>query len=267
MTVQQHDEMIARIERAENDAFVALYEAAAETCGTGWYDIDGIRGVWSTRDDDPGYSCVINLADAPDPAATLEQIEREARAAGVTVLGIDGSPDVSARIGDVRIRELGYMPDYQECMWGTQISTVESVQMDDRLRIETVGGDQRDAFARILNLGYNLPAEHVRGQIFASTLGLPGWTHYLVSFDGTPGAASVLYTTAGVADLFVATTVPEFRGRGAQTALIRQRLHDGLAAGCDIATSQTVVDNASPRNMARHGFQPLYHRWIYGKVL
>lgn len=259
--------MTARIERAENDAFVSLYRAAAASCGTGWYDIDGIQVVWSPRDDDPGFSCVINLADAPDPGTTLEQIEVAARAAGAIVLGIDGSPEVNERIGDARIRELGFAPDYQECMWGTIIGDVEPPRNDDSVRIDTVSASEHDEFARVLNVGYDLPADHVRGYVFASTIGLPGWTHYLVSFDGTPGSASVLYTSNGVADLFVATTMPEYRGRGAQTALIRRRLLDGLAAGCDIATSQTVVDNASPRNMARHGFQPLYYRWIYGKPL
>jgi hypothetical protein len=263
----QHDEMTARIECAENDAFVALYRAAASTCGTGWYDIDGIRGVWSPRDDDPGYSCVINLVDAADPSATLAQVEQAARAAGAVVIGIDGSPEVNERIGAERIRALGFTADYQERMWGMAIGAVEPPPASDRLTIDRVAASERETFARVLNVGYDLPPDHVRGYIFASTLGLPGWTHYLVSFDGTPGSASVLYTTEGVADLFVATTVPEYRGRGAQTALIRQRLLDGLAAGCDIATSQTVIDNASPRNMARHGFQTLYDRWIYGKPL
>lgn len=263
----QHHELTSRIERAENDAFVTLYRAAAETCGTGWHEVNGIRVVWSPRDEDPGFSCVINLAEATDPASTLTEIEQVARGAGATVLGIDGSPEVTKRIGEDRVREFGFIPDSQECMWGMTIGEVEPPKVDESLRIDTVDDRQRDEFARVLNIGYHLPPDHVRGHIFASTMGMPGWTHYLVSFDGTPGSASVLYTTDGVADLFVATTMPEYRGRGAQTSLIRRRLLDSLSAGCDIATSQTVVDNSSPRNMQRHGFQPLYYRWIYGKSL
>lgn len=260
-------ELIARIERAENDAFVTLYQHAGAELGVGWYDIDGIRGVWSSRDDDPGYSCVINLDDAPDPAAALAAIEAHARAAGAPVLGIDGSPQVVAAVGEETLARLGYEADYEEHMWGLRIGAVPPLEEQPHLRIHRVGPEDRETFARVLNVGYELPEAHVRGHIFASTIGKPGWTCYLVEIDGVPGAASVLYVTERVAQLFVATTMPAHRGRGAQTALIRMRLQDAVAAGCDLATSQTVVDNASPRNMLRHGFEILYTRWIYGKEL
>ena len=61
--------------------------------------------------------------------------------------------------------------------------------------------------------------------------------------------------------------MPMYRRRGAQTALIQARLLDAIEAGCDLATAQSVVTNASPRNFARRGFQPVYRRWIYGKHL
>jgi hypothetical protein len=61
--------------------------------------------------------------------------------------------------------------------------------------------------------------------------------------------------------------MPDFRGRGGQGALIRQRLRDALDAGADLATAQTGTENASPRNMERRGFELLYTRWIYAKRL
>jgi hypothetical protein len=260
-------EMVARIERAENDAFLTLYRAAADAYGTGWCEVDGIYAVWSPRDDDPGYSCVLNLAGAADPRATLARIEERARTGGATVLGIDGSPAVLARIADAELQELGYVQDWPEAMQGRVIAPDDDFAPDARVRIERAGPPDRDIFARVLNVGYDLPADAVRGHVYASTIDQPGWYHYLVSFDGEPGSASVLYITERVAQLFVATTMPVYRGRGAQTALIRRRLADAQAAGCDLATSQTVTDNASPRNMARHDFQELYVRWIYGKAL
>lgn len=260
-------ELIARIERAENDAFVTLYQHAGEELGVGWYDIDGIRGVWSSRDDDPGYSCVINLDDAPDPTVALERIEAHARAAGAPVLGIDGSPKVIDAVGVETLARLGYEADYEEHMWGLRIGEAPAGEEQPHLRVHRAAPEDRETFARVLNVGYELPEAHVRGHIFASTIGKPGWTCYLTEIDGTLGAASVLYVTEGVAQFFVATTMPAHRGRGAQTALIRARMHDAIAAGCDLATSQTVVDNASPRNMQRHGFAILYTRWIYGKEL
>jgi hypothetical protein len=259
--------MVARIERAENDAFLSLYRAAAATCDTGWANIDDVWTVWSPHDDDPGFSCTLNLGEASQPTETLRKIEDHARDNGATVLGIDAPPSLTERLPDEAIAELGFAGDYQECIWGRRISGAESFPdaADPRLRLATA--DDRETFARVLNVGYEVDEDSVRGRIFASTIGLPGWSHYLVDYDGEPGSASVLYVTEGVAQLFVATTIPAFRGRGGQRALIQRRLADGQAAGCDLATSQTVIDNASPRNMARQGFQELHLRWIYGKAL
>lgn len=261
------DEVIARVERAENDAFVTLYKAAAETCGTGWHEADGVWTVWSPHDDDPGYSCVMNLADASDPKEALARIEPVAKAAGATVLGIDVPPALAALLSEAELTEFGFVADYQEHFWARPIDERESFPAASDPRITLATSDDSETFARVLNIGYEVAEDSVRGKIFASTIGLPGWYHYLVRFDGEPGSASVLYVADDVAQLFVATTMPVFRGRGAQTSLIQRRLADAQAAGCDLATSQTVIDNASPRNMARHNFESLHSRWIYGKAL
>lgn len=266
---QRMERTIGRIETAETDAFITLYRHAAERCGTGWHEVAGIQTVWSPHDDDPGYSCIINLADASDPAAVIVATEQAARAAGACVLGVDGSPAVSDLVGDALLLEHGFEHDIQECMWGREINSDETIDTSTPpgVSIERVTVSDAEVFARTLNVGYDLDEDAIRGHVFAAAIGKPGWTHYLALFDGRPGAASVLYVSGDVADLFVATTMPPFRGRGAQSTLIRWRLADGQAANCTLATSQTVIDNASPRNMARHGFEPLYYRWIWGKSL
>jgi kynureninase len=118
-----------------------------------------------------------------------------------------------------------------------------------------------------LNAGWGLPADAARGYVFAATIGIENWRHYLAYVDGSPAGVSVLFVHDKMADCFLSATLVAYRGRGAQTALIERRLADGVAMGCDLATSQTVVTNASPRNMTRQGFTPLYRRWIYGKRL
>lgn len=262
-------EMVERIERAENRAFTSMYRAAA-SFGTQMIEVDGVAAVWSRHDDDPGYNCIINLDIAIDPAATVARVELAAREAGAPMLGIDASPAVVAAVGEPRLLSLGFAADYQEHMWGKRLDAADRAGLTDPPAGPVVrhasAADAAD-FARVLNVGYDLPAESVRGHIFASTLGHEGWLHYLVEYDGEPGSASVLYVSDGVAQLFVATTMPAFRGRGGQGALIRQRLRDALDAGADLATSQTGTGNASPRNMERRGFELLYTRWIYGKRL
>ena len=76
-----------------------------------------------------------------------------------------------------------------------------------------------------------------------------------------------MYVEEGVAVCAVAATDPSFRGRGVQGTLIARRLRDGIVAGCDLATVETVADNASPRNVRRAGFDLIERRRIYAKVL
>ncbi len=52
--------------------------------------------------------------------------------------------------------------------------------------------------------------------------------------------------------------LPEYRGRGVQTALIAQRLHEAALAGCEYAVVSTNPGSGSQRNMERRGFHVAY---------
>jgi len=60
--------------------------------------------------------------------------------------------------------------------------------------------------------------------------------------------------------LFGAGTLPEFRGRGLQTALLKTRLHAAADAGCELAVVVTNGGSASERNCLRLGFQIAYSK-------
>jgi hypothetical protein len=259
---------IRRVDRAEGDAYVALYAAAAEL-GCGSLELDGIRAVWSARDDDPGFSCVLNLADAPDPGAMLGRLEERVAANGAGYIGIDIPPSLVSWGTPAELESRGYVPDYDEYIVVADLTRrgVASSPTPD-LRVERIVDPAlRSIFAETLNIGYDVAADHVRGYVFGSTIGMPNWYHYIAWIEDQPASTSVMFTVDGVADLFVTTTVPDFRGRGAQNALIAQRVADAREAGCDLATSQVIVSNASPRNMARQQFEVVYRRSIWGKRL
>jgi GNAT superfamily N-acetyltransferase len=64
----------------------------------------------------------------------------------------------------------------------------------------------------------------------------------------------------GVGGLFGASTLPAFRRRGVQTALLAARLAWAREQGCDIAVSITQPGSISQRNIERHGFRVAYTR-------
>ena len=259
--------LIQRVDSVETESFIALY-AAAEAWGTGTHTLDGVTAVWSRQDDDPSFSCVLNLANASQPERTLADLEQAVRERGGLVFGVDTHPDLDALVSEERLQQLGFVRDSQECIWALDLTAgfaADCAPAD--IEIVQAGPADSDVFARTLNQGWSLPEHAARGYIFAQGIGISGWHQYMAYVEGELAGIAVLFIHDRVADCFLSATLPEFRGKGIQTALIERRLKDGVRAGCNLATSQTVVHNASPRNMARRGFQPLYRRWIYGKRL
>lgn len=88
-------------------------------------------------------------------------------------------------------------------------------------------------------------------------LALPNLTALIAAIDGKPvGAASVL-VVGSVAMLGGAATLPAFRRRGVQRALIDARLAVATRTGCELAVVTADPGSSSGRNAERTGFQLL----------
>jgi GNAT superfamily N-acetyltransferase len=88
----------------------------------------------------------------------------------------------------------------------------------------------------------------------------PGVECYLARVDGKVAGGGTLAIRDGVAGLFGASTLPVFRRRGVQTALLRARLARAAEAGCDLAVCLAQPGSTSQRNIVRRGFTVLYTR-------
>jgi GNAT superfamily N-acetyltransferase len=120
-------------------------------------------------------------------------------------------------------------------------------ELDDFLEILAVierHSDEQKAQSR-LNIVYGEGDEH--------------WHHYVGYIDGAPACSATLFTGRNIAYLEWGHTLSEFRRRGCHRALIRQRLADARAAGCDLAFSVTDVGTQSARNLQRLGFRLAYN--------
>jgi len=85
---------------------------------------------------------------------------------------------------------------------------------------------------------------------------------YLARAGGQAAAVAALVIHGGLATLFADSTAINFRGRGLQGALIRQRLSVAGEEGCDLATAATLPGSPSQRNYERCGFQVVYTRVV-----
>jgi GNAT superfamily N-acetyltransferase len=87
----------------------------------------------------------------------------------------------------------------------------------------------------------------------------------LAKVDGQPAGGGTLSIRAGVAGLFGASTLPAYRNRGVQTALLNARLARAAELGCNLAACLAQPGSSSQRNVARQGFQTLYTRLKFEK--
>jgi len=70
----------------------------------------------------------------------------------------------------------------------------------------------------------------------------------------------VLFLDEGVALFGGASTVPEMRRRGLQSALLQTRMRYAFEQGCDLAMMVTEAGSQSQRNAERTGFRIAYTR-------
>jgi GNAT superfamily N-acetyltransferase len=94
---------------------------------------------------------------------------------------------------------------------------------------------------------------------------VPGWTLYLAREGTAPVGVGVLFDNGKVAYLADAATIPEYRRRGVQGALIRQRIADARQSSARFAFSRAEFGTASQRNLERAGLQSRYMVSIWTK--
>jgi hypothetical protein len=94
-------------------------------------------------------------------------------------------------------------------------------------------------------------------------LALPDWSLYLARVEGVPAATGILYVRDRVGYCADAATVPAFRGRGLQQAMLARRISDATAAGVDFVCSGADYLSSSHRNMERTGMRVQFVRALW----
>lgn len=84
--------------------------------------------------------------------------------------------------------------------------------------------------------------------------------HILVEVDGVIAAAGAIAINEGIGNIFGTSTLLGFRGRGAQSALIRACLELAASMECTLVMATTACGSSSQRNFERQGFRIAYTR-------
>lgn len=197
----------------------------------------------------------------------LDAIERFFAELGLSY-GIPVTPDARPDELPRWLEARGYHRGYAWTKFRRGREPVASVETD--LRVERIDAGRGDVFADVFSRAYGTP-ELLR-EWLASLPGGEGWQCFVAYADETPAATGALFLTAAGGEaigwLGAAGTLPEFRRRGAQSALLAARVRAGLEAGCSGLVTETGEPrdgrpSNSYRDIVRAGFAPLYARENY----
>lgn len=134
------------------------------------------------------------------------------------------------------------------------------------MSIEQIGlGNDFAKFAYALSLAFEIPTNILdkTEQFTRIEYSDTRWRRYLAFIDGQPASVACVYAGEQATSIAVMGTVPRYRNRGCQTALLRKCLADAAKAGSDLIVSQTGSGSTSERNMVRAGFQVAYTKLLW----
>lgn len=191
----------------------------------------------------------------------LDEVEEFFRSRGVP------STVVVSPLADESLRKLlgerGYGIAEFNSVLIRRINPQEPFSLPAGIVIERVTPETTDPWMSAIAKGFAQDIV-VAESVFGGFASLPGAMAFLARIEDTVvgGCGGRVIPEARIAAFFGTATLPEYRGRGVQTALIAQRLHEAALAGCEYAVVSTMPGSGSQRNMERRGFRVAYTKTV-----
>ena len=235
------------------DAYVSGHLSLHADSAAASISVNGATAAFVTADSPLTH--VLNLAmDGPVDEADFYEIESFFKKRGAPV-SIELCP-----LADLTAIEIMNDRGYKTMQFENVLARPLPVEPFSFTPSHEVKTPDAEGWSRTLAMGFFDAPEPAEdgieiGRIFSKSEGL---SIYGIEFDGELCAGGALDIRDGIATLCADATITSARGRGAQSALIQQRLIDARAAGCDIATATTLPGSLSQRNYERMGFRVMY---------
>jgi len=255
-----------RLEYAEGRANAASVEARARiepSRGAVWREIGGAFAMYDGADSPLTQTFGLGVSGLPsdDDLAALESFFRER--------GADVHHEVSPLVDQSLLSVLGgrgYRPvELTSVLYQPIVASAfaEPAGVATSLRARPIAPNEAATWTETAARGWESEAPGLGD--FVRAYGPVGTTTegnvcFVAEWDDEPIAAGGVAIHDGVAILAGASTVPAWRGRGAQGALLRARLRHAADAGCDLAMMGAMPGSASQRNAERQGFRIAYTR-------
>jgi ribosomal protein S18 acetylase RimI-like enzyme len=268
-------DLAARIDRAEARQMIAIARAAAErdpSLQPFVLPIGEGAAIYAGPGSPTNKMIGIGFGEPLDLAA-LDDVEARFAARGARLqaeVSVLAEPEAHATLVS-----RGYQPAGFEHVLGHPMGA-GIADPPPGISVETVSPENLAALCEVLVDAFAAPdvggvggdaippADEIR-RWFLITMSVDGFRGYVARVDGAIAGGGALRIDGDIAQFSGAGTLPAFRRRGVQTALLRARLADAAAAGCTVGVVVTQPGSKSQQNVQRGGFGLLYARQLLVK--
>jgi GNAT superfamily N-acetyltransferase len=251
-----------RLERAEG--FTCAQHAQARlrknpASNASWIECGGAYAIFDGVDSPCTQTFALGIFEDLT-SSTLDRIESFFNERGAPVFH-----EVSPFAGPAALAmlcERGYRPiELSSVLY--QPVTQPAAADHSAIRVRVAAPQEAELWSRITAMGWAHDHPELADllmELGAVTAAREQTVCFLAEIDGQPGAAGALCLHQGVALFGGAATVPEFRRRGLQAALLQERMRYAFEHRCDLAMMAALPGSHSQRNAERRGFQIAYTR-------
>ncbi len=254
-----------RLERAEassNASFVEAHAQLRPEAGAEWIEVAGAYAMFDGVHSPCTQTFGLGMFHLPSEAE-LTAIEKFFKARGAPVFH-EVSPLADKGLVPL-LNERGYRPfEMSTVMFLPLAERVERKIPNEAVHVRTLknDGEDRELFVRTFAAGWSEYAEYAEFMLEMARISAltKGNTAFIAELDGQAVACGSLSIRDGVALFAGASTVPAFRRRGAQQALLEARFRYARETGCVLAMMAADPGSGSQRNAERQGFRIAYTR-------
>ncbi len=254
-----------KLERTEARASASFVEARARIAPetqAEWIEVAGAYAMFDGVESPLTQTFGLGVFDAVT-GRELDEIEAFFRRHDAPVFH-EVSPLADAELMTL-LNARGYQPCELTSVMFQELNVENSLDLplNANLRTRIIETGEADIWAQTSANGWATEMEELGefmfdfGRISANT---KGGFPFLAELDGVPVSAGMLFIYDDVAILAGASTVPEGRRQGAQSALLDARLKFAAEKGCKLAIMGASPGSQSQRNAEKNGFRIAYTR-------
>jgi ribosomal protein S18 acetylase RimI-like enzyme len=208
-----------------------------------------------------GHACGMGF-DGPVTGADLDRLEEFYRSHGAPAQ-VDFCPLTDPSLLEL-VKERGYGIYELNNVLYRKLDAIDTPSSPEGVEIRRGKPQEAAMFSAIVSRSFFDKSDPPEG--FADMLSplfhFPEALTFFACVDKKPVAAAAgrVIPEHRVFALFGAGTLPDFRGRGIQTALLRARMKAAAEAGCEVVVVITQGGTVSERNCVRLGFRIAYSK-------